>query len=465
MRAIVKNRIAVFCPQGFLDGNNAPYFITLDDIQHTYKLNVDMILISLKRVAFFNVNGMEILGDILYDFRKKMKVMVGFCDLDKNKYDTILKFNKNDINFSLFKTLELAYLFAPSTKEQPPKTLLVWSEDTSQRNSLAIDLFERGHNPVVAQNKVDFEAKRKDKRFDAVIENTYLGFYGHKIATRVAGNAIIYTVKGFLDGEIANNFDINYHKNSLNVNFKLFIFDATQVVSMNIHALNFFTKLATSSAEYDATICLVGLDFIKTPPAYKDEMEDAGILFFDLLGDILKNRDLMQELTGGAGGKMQSQRTLTKVLVNNLPSFIDATVSSFEMMTNTKATKTSAAITTLNVETKDNLFCSSIGFYGDIDGIVMLIFPVEIAHKACTLLLGEDNPDDSDTMDTIAEFVNIIGGRVKAILYDNENLHVNITLPRTYTNVQTLLDLTEGRKGVQVDMSLGDQSFTFFLTR
>jgi CheY-specific phosphatase CheX len=466
MRATVKNRVAVFTLQGFLDGTNAPFFIALDDIKHTYTLNVDMILISLKRVVYFNVNGLKILSEILLDFRKKLKCTVGFCDYDQGKYETILRFNKDTISFSLFKTLEIAHLFVSSNKEEKTKDLLVWNEDASQRNGIAIDLFERGHNPIVAQTKLDFEKKLKDSdKYDHVVENTYIGFSGNKISTRVAGNAIIYTIKGFLDAEISDNFDYTYHTNSLNVNFQLFVFDAIQVVSMNVHALNFFSKLATAGAEYDATICIIGLDFTKTPMKYKEELEDVGILFFDLLGDVLSNRELMDELTSSSAGITKPKRSITKIMVNNLPNFIEATVSSFEMMTNSKAEKKSATLSTLNIEAQENLFCSSIGFYGDIDGIVMLIFPVDIAHQACALLLGEENPSDEDTLDTISEFVNIIGGRVKAILAENNEINVNITLPRTYTDINGLLDMTAGKKGVQVDLALGEQSFTFFLTR
>lgn len=466
MRATVKNRVAVFSLQGFLDGTNAPFFIDLDDINHTYKLKVDMILISLKRVVYFNVNGLQILSEILLDFRKKLKCTVGFCDVDEAKYLSILRFNKENISFSLFKSLEIAYLFVNTNKEPKTQNLLIWNEDSSQRNSLAIDLFERGHNPIVAQSKKDFEAKLKDKdKYDAVIENTYLGFYGNKIATRVAGNAIIYTVKGFLDAKLTEEFDFTYHSNSLNVNFQLFVFDASQVVSMNVHALNFFSKLASAGAEYNATICIVGLDFVKTPKNYKNELEDAGVLFFEMLGEVFKDETLMQELTGSSNAKILNKRSITKIMVNNLPHFIEATVSSFEMMTNTKAKKTAASITTLSVEAKDDIFCSSIGFYGDIDGMVMLLFPVKIAHQACSLLLGEDNPSDEDTLDTVAEFVNIIGGRVKAILSEQNDINVDITLPRTYTDIKTVLEMTAERKGVQVDLSLGEESFTFFLTR
>lgn len=465
MKPTVSNGIAVFSIQGFIDGTNAPFFITLDDIRYTQKLNVNLVLISLAKVVYFNVNGLEILSEALKKFRKTMQVDVGFCDYDKKKYEAILQLNKNHLEYSLFHTLSIASLFA-STCNENGKTLLIWNDDTSQRNTLAIDLFERGHNPVVAQNKEEFLKRRNDsKTFDQIIEYTNMGFYDNKIAAKVAGNAIIYTVKGFLDAELSNLFDINYHKNSLNVDFKLFVFDATKVVSMNIHALNFFTRLATAAAEYDATIAIVGLDFGKVPQAYRHTLEDAGMLFFDLLGDLLKNKELLKELTGTAGTQATKKRAITKVLVNNLPSFIEATVSSFEMMTNSKAVKKSAAINPLEVDENQNLFCASIGFFGDIDGIIMLIFPKIVAQKACALLLGEENPSEDETLDTIAEFVNIIGGRVKAILSEKEGLDVSITLPRTYNDIQTLLELSGPRKGAQVNFALGTHTFTFFLTR
>jgi len=54
MRPIVKKqRIAIFTPQGFLDGNSAMQVITIQDIQTTMNLNVSMVLVSLKKVIFF----------------------------------------------------------------------------------------------------------------------------------------------------------------------------------------------------------------------------------------------------------------------------------------------------------------------------------------------------------------------------------------------------------------------------
>ena len=67
-------------------------------------------------------------------------------------------------------------------------------------------------------------------------------------------------------------------------------------------------------------------------------------------------------------------------------------------------------------------------------------------------------------LDALAEFVNIIGGRVKSLLSE-KNISVDITLPRTYMNVDDLMEMMQGKKGVQVDLSFADDKFVFFLTR
>ena len=136
--------------------------------------------------------------------------------------------------------------------------------------------------------------------------------------------------------------------------------------------------------------------------------------------------------------------------MNELPRFINATVNTLEMMTNAKAEKTDAKVNTLSIDSTKGKLASSIGFYGNLDGLVILIFPLNIAKKSCELLLGEKTDNIEDILDTLAEFVNIIAGRVKSLLAD-QGISVDITLPRTYENVDELLITVNERKGVQVN--------------
>jgi len=464
MRAVVKDRVGVFHPQGFLDGTNTPSFFTLEDIQATESLSVDMLLVSLKKVIFFNKNGLDTFVKLLLSLRSKMHIAVGFCDYDKKKYETIMNFYNHAPNFSLFRTQKIAELFAPANRSDA-KTVLLYNDDPSQRSSMAIELFDFGHNPVIAQSKKEFEEKQLNKdAYYAIIDSCYLGLFGQKIASRVAGNAIIYTISNFLDAEVSESFNIVYHNNSLNVGFRLFIFDAYKVISMNVHAMNFFCRLASSAAEYNATICFVGMTFEKTPQSFKDDMEDAGIMFFDHMDDILKNKELLKELGASSAASHKNKRSLNKLLVNELPRFIDATVATIEMMTNTKAKKESANVQSLAIMEKQNKLASSIGFYGDIDGIIILVFSKVIAKKTCELLIGESTDDEDAMLDALAEFVNIIGGRVKSLLSEKQ-IRVDITLPRTYATLDDLYEMVQDKKGVQVDLSFDIDRFVFFLTR
>jgi CheY-specific phosphatase CheX/anti-anti-sigma regulatory factor len=464
MRPTVKGRVAVFHPQGFLDGNNAPSFLTIEDIKATEALNIDMLLVSLKKVIFFNKNGLDVFIRLLINMRNQKRLSVGLCDYDTKKFKTIQTFYGSNLNFSLFLTEKIAELFV-ATNKNDPKTVLLYNEEPSQRSAMAIELFDYGHNPIIAQSQKEFEEKRKNSDlYYAVIEDTYLGLFGQKVATRVTGNAIIYTVANFLDAEIGNTFNIAYHNNSLNVGFRLFIFDAYKVVSMNVHALNFFTKLASSAAEYNASICFVGLTFEKTPIAFKNDLEDAGILFFDQMEDILKNKELLQELGGSSATSSKNTRSLTKNLINELSGLVDATVSTLAMMTNAQAVKESMNIQPLELKEAGNQYASSIGFYGDLDGIIILVFPKDIAKKACELLIGDVTDNEESILDSLAEFVNIIGGRAKSLLGDKK-YRVDITLPRTYADVSSLIEMVQNKKGVQVDLSFEGSHFTFFLTR
>jgi len=464
MRAVVKNGVGIFTPQGFLDGNSSSSFLSIDDIEATAALDIDMILVSLKRVVFFNKNGLDIFMKLFTKVRQRNHATVGFCDYDEKKYKAIQVFYQDKMYFSLYKTIDIAYLFSSSFQNKN-KNILLYSEDKSQRSAMAIELHDNGHNPIIAQTSQEFKEKSSNKgTYDAAINLTYLGQMGQKIATRVTGNAIIYSISSYLDVEISNKFNIQYHNNSLNVGFRLFIFDAYKVISMNIHALNFFSKLASAAAEYNASICFVGMDFEKTTETFKETLEDSGILFYEQMDDILQNKELLRELGASSAANTKTKRVINKQTVTELPRFIDATVATIEMMTNSKAIKQSAEVQSITIKDKTDKIASSIGYYGDLDGMVILVFPKGIAKKACELLIGENTDDVELILDTLAELVNIVGGKIKTLLSD-QNISVDITLPRTYNNVDSLLEVIQDRRGVQVELSFNGDKFLFFLTR
>jgi CheY-specific phosphatase CheX/anti-anti-sigma regulatory factor len=463
MRPIIKKqKIALFAPQGFLDGENATQLITLQDAKAVRSMHVAMVLVSLKKVVFFNKNGVTILLDIMKKLQKEMKVSIGFCDYTKKQYDAFFHFFENNITFSLFKTIDIAMLFVGGMESgEESENVLLYNPDPTQRSMQAIEIYDRGYNPVVVQRAEEFSKRANEEGFAAAVDMTYLGLISNRIAAKTRGNCVIYYLKGFLDGTVTEQFDITYHQNCLKVGFQLFMFDATRVSSLNIHAANFFSRLSTAGAEYGALIAIAGLDLEKTPKAFIDELEDAGIIFFASEADFFAD-ETVQSMRGGAAAMKKESRRLSKPLVARLPTFVSSTMETLQMMTDMFATKESMKITPF-APGNDTDMGASIAFYGDIEGMMTLAMPKELVKKACALLIGEESEEAAVLADALSELVNIVAGKAKTLL-QNEGVQINITLPRSYTSAQEVTETLGGIEGVQVNFSFEDYPFTFYLS-
>ncbi len=465
MKPITRKRIAAFYPQGFIDSNNAYFIVTDDDIAKALAEEVRMILVSLKRVVFFNVNGMTILLETMKKAREQVpSLTIGFCDYNPMQYDTIKRFFEKNIEFSLYKTFKIATLFTTPSVAQ--ESILVWNPSYEQRNLQSIELFERGYNPVVVHRIRDFkEHMKRDNVYDDVVEDTYIGSVGTVPFARVSGSAIIYTMTGYLDTTIDHQFDYSYHNKAIRTGFKLFIFDMKNIVSMNIKVIHFFERIVRDAEDYKGTVAIANLAENQSLQRIKEELKKLNILFFVSLDDILNDKELMMELGGVIKEEHAHGKSVTRSLVNHLPSFINATVSTLEMMLSVSAVKAGRIkIKDLEVEDGHQKLASSIGFYGDLEGIIVLVFPFSLAKKSCSMMIGEEISSIGEVLDSLAEFVNVIAGRVKTHLAD-QHIGVSITLPRTYSSTDELMATLSLNKGVQVNLNFNDETFTFFLTR
>ena len=80
------------------------------------------------------------------------------------------------------------------------------------------------------------------------------------------------------------------------------------------------------------------------------------------------------------------------------------------------------------------------------------------------MMIGEEIKTLGEVLDSLAEFVNVIAGRVKTHLAE-QNIGISITLPRTYASTNELIEALNLGKGIQVDLKFDEELFTFFLTR
>lgn len=461
MKPVIKQKIAFFYPTGFVDGENAIDIVAPLDVDYLISLRPEGIFISLKRVVFFNKRGISLIIEALRRVREKNGAIIGFCDYNVKKYKMILEMFKNDLYFSLFDTADIVTLFVGDDLKNAAQTdILVYNERHEQKNQLAMELYERGFSPVVAKDGADFLAKQKAADF--VIENSYLGNLDKTPTVFIKDNVIVYTLKSFVDSDMGNMFDAVYHNNSLRVGFKIFLFDATEVSSINVHGVNFICKLSISCAEYGATIAICGLNSRKITDKLIHDLEDAGVVIYGALKDLFDDKELLKEAQSSQSVAKKG-KGITKQLISFLPIIAESTVKTIETLSKHTAQRKAIKIQNLQPLNTENAIAASIGFYGDVDGILVIVFEKEIAKDCCEILLS-DNTKEDDLLEALGEFVHIVGGKISQNLH-KKGTRIDITMPRTFETLKDLLASQKNTKGAQIDMDIDGKPLSLFLTK
>ena len=323
-----------------------------------------------------------------------------------------------------------------------------------------MELYERGFSPIIAKDENDFIEKRKDAEF--IIEYAYLGKIDKTPTVFIKDNVIVYTLKGFVDSDIAKKFDMVYHNNSLKVGFKLFLFDSEEVSSLNVHGVNFISKLSIAGAEYGVLIVICGLSNRNITKKLTNDLEDAGVLIYPSIKELFEDGEIIKEAYESSSVVKKSSG-ITKKLISILPTMIESSVKTIEVLSGYNAQKKLIKVQELNLKEDRALLSVSIGFYGDINCILILIFERSIAKEACKILLEEDCSED-DVVEALGEFTHIIGGKISQQLL-KRGIKIDITMPRTFDLVKDVLLSQKNSRGAQVDLSIDGRELTLFLTR
>ncbi len=462
MRPVFKKNSAIFNPQGFVDGLNASTFIEPSDINFTISKKPKAVVISLKKVIFFNKKGLSILIDAIRLIQDKIHCCIGICEYDKKKYETILSMFENEMDFSLFENLKVLALFFDENID-PDRKILVYSDDDEQKNQLAIELYEVGHKPYVAKDKNNFlEKKDEYTKYGIVICLSYISNIEPKINVYIKNNIIFYGLNDFIDSTITKKFDLTYHNNLLRVGFKVFVFDITRVSSMNIHGINFLAKLSTAGAEYGTTFCMIGVDNKKLSEQLKNDLEDSGIILYKKTEDFLKDENIKKEAIAG-GNTHSKNKKLTKNIIANLNTFIDTALHITAMLSQKSGKKKSVKIDKLVLDENKELLTSLFGVYGDINLLMTMVFSKKLLSDTCKIFINDVN-DKEELFDALAEYANIVASKVNSNckLY---KIEIETTLPRVFQEIKQVLEFFDGRKGVLVELDFNGEILKLFLSK
>ncbi len=462
MRPIIKKNSAIFYPQGFLDGLNANSIIEPADISFTVSRKPKAVFISLKKVIFFNKKGLAILLSAIRAIQDKIHCVIGFCEYDKKKYETILSMFEGELDFSLFENLKVLSLFFDEKVDSEQK-ILIYNDDVEQKNQLAIELYEVGHKPYVAKDMAEFlEKKDEYTKYGIVISLSYIANADPKIDVYIKQNIIFYNLKNFIDSTIVKKFDINYHNNLLRVGFKVFVFDITKVSSMNIHGVNFLAKLSTAGAEYGTTFCMVGVDSRKLSGRLKNDLEDSGILLYESMEKFDEDEEIKKEaLSGGRTPKRSTK--LTKNIIAHINTFVDTSIHITQMLSQKKGKKRSVVVDKISIEEGEELYVALFGIYGAIDAMLTMVFSKNLLLETCKIFINDKNSKD-ELYDALIEYVNIVSSKIKSN-FKLYKIDIETTLPRVFRDNKQVLEFFGDRKGVSVELDFDGEKLKLFLSK
>ena len=457
-----KNGAVIIKPQGFLDGNNVNLIITMADKNQFMQKKISSIEIVFSNVLSINLNAARFLNDI-FEYFYKHNIECFIVNPNKSVREIFLRLT--DRYFNVLEDEKVAKVFCSENDGNFNENIYIYTDDLENKNMILYYLIKKGYSPIVLNSKEELEQKKQENPTAIFIQNSIVSKLSNRVTSFTKDNMIFFYLDGFLDANFTNNFDIEYFRRSLLIGFKVFVFDCEHVKSLNIHAVRFLAKLAVESAEFGALLCIIGLDTKEINKKMLIDMEDAGYIFFKDMEEFNKSEEVKEALENTEVTTTKHKRAITKDTISFLPYFINATIESIEMMTGIRADKEKPGIKELSFDYTNNKYiASSVGFYGDTDGMLVLVFSENLTKRVSKILLGEEMQTQEELNDVVGEFANIIVGNVKSELA-KQSKRIDLTLPRVFKNIEDLVSLVKEKKGAEVKFYFEGEEFYFFLTR
>jgi len=453
---VFKGNKVYFRPQGFLDAKVVSEIIMPADIKLIERKGVKCVVVDFSTPFISNMNAIKFLNDV-FEMLYKKNIDCTIFNANNNVLNILNNLDSSFFNY--YESEEIMKLFCDEDYAPNKPIFLCCIKDDQNKNMLIFNLVKKGFTPIVVDSMDDIGSE------DAIIiKKSFISRIANRVSAIMKNGIIYFYFNDFLDANISNMFDLEYYRRNLLIGFKVFIFDMNGVKGMNVHAVRFLSKLGVEAAEYGALLAIIGLSKKYIQPKLIQDLEAVGFVFFKDEEEFL-NSDDYKDAINNSSVIYKKSRKITKDFVKVLPFFVNATISTIEMMTGVKATKEAPNIKEVNIDTtRKDLVASSIGFYGDLDGTLILIFTEKLSRAISKILVGEEFTTHEEMVDMIGEFANIIVGNVKLEL-ERHDLDINLTLPKVFDKLEELQNIVVNKQGIEVKFYFDGEEFYFYLTR
>ena len=441
-------------PQGFLDSQNVSLIITPQDINNFKSRKIKYVSVDFSKVISANIAGVRFLNDI-FERLYKENIECAIFSPNKQVYEIALRIENRF--FNIYENEEVEKLF--TSEEIIDKDIFICCiKNEENRNLIMFNLVKKGYLPVIVDNESNINSSKA-----IVIKKSIVSKFANTISAITKNDIVYFFFDSFLDANIANMFDIEYFRRSLLIGFRIFAFDMNSVKGLNIHAVRFLSKLGVEAAEYGALLAIIGLNTKGIQSKLLEDLEVVGFVFFADEKTFLES-DVVKETKKSMQVVYKHQKKITKELVEILPYFVKSTVESIELLTGIEAKKEKSELTEITIDKSKSYVSSSIGFYGDVDGLLILIFSENLSKKISKILLGEELKTKEELVDMVGEFANIIVGNVKSE-FQKQDIEIELTLPKVFEDLEKLEVLVQNKKAIKVKFYFDEEEFYIYLTR
>jgi CheY-specific phosphatase CheX/anti-anti-sigma regulatory factor len=441
-------------PQGFLDSNNAGLIITPNDINNFEKRKIKYVSVDFSKIISVNISGIRFLNDIFERLYKK-NIECAIFSPNKQVYEISLRLNNRF--FNIYENEEVEKLF--TSEDLIEKDVYVCCiKNEENRNLIVFTLVKKGYIPVIIDNENNIKSENA-----IVIKKSVVTKFANTVSVVTKNDIVYFFFEGFLDANLANMFDIEYFRRSLLIGFRIFAFDMNNVKGLNVHAVRFLYERGIEAAEYGALVAIIGLNTKNIKEDLIKELETAGFLFFADEKSFMESEEV-KEAKQNMQAICKKHKKITKELVEILPYFVKSTVETIELLTGIESKREKAELTQIELDKSKEYVSSSIGFYGDVDGLLVLIFSEKLSRKISKILIGEEITTKEELVDMVGEFANIIVGNVKSE-FQKKEINIELTLPKVFEDLDKLELLVRDKKALKVKFYFEEEEFYIYLTR
>lgn len=385
-------------------------------------LHIKGVMISFKYVRKVDKSSLELLIKELSILHVRSGINIGLGDYSHAFSPTLLELVQST-TISLYKTLTVMSLAVGTSSKY--SSVLMYIEDKSESKSIASFLINNHYFVIIASTLEDMKHKLQHNRnlFDHVLIESHFGSLPQEVTVSFKHDIFTYTFQGRLNQQLKSTFKYKNFKERLILGFKVFIFDMTHIINLDMHAAYVLTDILQMAQEHQATICLIGLNKETVDNnAYSIMDKNAFWNFKGDSSDIYDDPDI-KVAVAHQQTKLHSMG-ISKKIIDLMPQFIKATKQVLERLD----------IKDIHIHTQqchakkradiDPYIATHINFSGDYTGEINFIFPKSSVDLILERKLDKQKKlHKSDHIDALKEFSSTIMDKLNANL---EKIHYTI---------------------------------------